>query len=190
MSEPKRPSLIIVAAPSGTGKSTLCKRLLAELKDKLIFSISSTTRTPRGQELHGREYYFLTKEEFESQIQKNRFAEWAKVHDNYYGTSKDAIEASFEKGKSVLLDIDVQGARQLRQHYPQRSVLVFIAPPSYEELERRLRARGTDSEEVIQKRLKNARGEMAEQDWFDTIIVNDDLEIAYQNLKMAIMDRV
>lgn len=190
MTASKRPSLIIVAAPSGTGKSTLCKRLLAEFDDKLKFSISSTTRAPRGSERHGKEYYFLDKTEFERKIQAGDFAEWAKVHDNYYGTDKRAIEGCFKRGQSVLLDIDVQGAKSLKEAFPDRSLLIFIEPPSFAELERRLRGRGTDDEETIQKRLKNARGEIAQKDSFDFAIVNDDLETAYAELKLKTAGRI
>lgn len=174
--------LIIVSAPSGAGKTTLCRKLLEECPS-LILSISSTTRSPRGTEKHGVEYFFLTRDDFEKQIQGNRFAEWAKVHDNYYGTSKDVIEKAFETHHSLLLDIDVQGAEQLHRAYPDLCHRFFIAPPSLEALESRLRNRGTDSEETIQKRLKNAEREIIASKDFDHIIVNDTLEQAYADLR-------
>lgn len=179
--------LFVVSAPSGAGKTTLCARLLQDLADQLTLSISSTTRAPRGEERHGREYYFLTRAEFERDIAATRFAEWANVHDNYYGTSRQVIEDAFAAGRHVLLDIDVQGAESLRRAYPAESFTLFIAPPSIEELERRLRARGTDSEETIQKRVRNARAEMAEQAKFDAVIVNSDLERAYLELKALVL---
>jgi guanylate kinase len=176
--------LLIISAPSGAGKTTLCQRLLQDFPE-LVLSISSTTRAPRGQEKHGREYFFLTKEDFEKAIQAGRFAEWALVHGNYYGTSKDVIDSAFAQGKSVLLDIDVQGAASLKASYPKESHLIFIAPPDLEILEQRLRSRGTDSEETIRKRLKNAREEMARISEFDRMIINDHLEKAYRELHEA-----
>ena len=163
---PSRSLLIVIAAPSGAGKTTLCSRLLADF-DSIRLSISTTTRAPRGQEVHGREYFFKSREEFEQDIRADRFAEWALVHGNYYGTSKQVIEESLASGTSVLLDIDVQGAASLKQAFPDRCLNIFVAPPSMEELESRLRNRNTDSEESIQRRLKNAREEMAQAANFD-----------------------
>lgn len=177
--------LLIISAPSGAGKTTLCQRLLKDFPE-LVLSISSTTRAPRGKESHGREYHFLTKEKFEAEIQAGRFAEWALVHGNYYGTSKSVIEATFAQGKSVLLDIDVQGAASLKISYPNESHLVFISPPDMKTLEERLRFRGTDTEETIQKRLKNAHEEMARIAEFDKTIINDHLERAYGELHKTV----
>lgn len=174
--------LIVISAPSGAGKTTLCQKLLEDLKDRLVLSISTTTRAPRGQEKNGVEYHFVSHEEFKKDIEDGFFAEWAQVHGNYYGTSKRTIESAFRSGKSVLLDIDVQGAASLRKAFPLSSALIFIAPPSMQELEKRLRIRGTDTEETIQKRLQNARNEIARQDEFDCVIVNDDFTAAYAEL--------
>lgn len=176
------PKLVILSAPSGGGKTTLCQRLLRDFP-VLTLSISSTTRAPRGSERDGVAYHFLTREQFERQIAEGRFAEWANVHGNYYGTSKDVIDRAFTAGQSVLLDIDVQGAESLRRAFPGRQFSVFIAPPSLEVLEQRLRARGTDSEETIRRRLSNAQHEMQDIDRFDYRIVNDDLDRAYQELR-------
>ncbi|MGZ3709788.1 MAG: guanylate kinase [Bdellovibrionota bacterium] len=173
--------LIVISAPSGAGKTTLCQRLLADFP-QLTLSVSSTTRQPRGAEEHAKEYHFLSTEEFEKQIAAGRFAEWARVHGNYYGTSKDVIDRAFAAGKSVLLDIDVQGAESLRKAYPGATCLIFVSPPSIEELEFRLRARATDSEQSIQRRLTNAREEMARADIFDHVIINDQLDRAYREL--------
>lgn len=173
--------LVVISAPSGGGKTTLCKKLLTDVP-QLVLSISSTTRKPRGSERHGTEYYFLEKSEFETKASARLFAEWALVHGNYYGTSKEIIERAFTQGKSVLLDIDVQGAASLKKAYPEHYFGLFITPPSIEILEKRLRARGTDSEETIQKRLANARSEMAQTGSFDHIIINDELERAYREL--------
>jgi guanylate kinase len=181
--------LIVISAPSGAGKTTLCKRLLADLPS-LTLSISSTTRNPRGSEKHGVAYFFLTQDEFEKKIQEGQFAEWAQVHGNYYGTSKDAIESIFQSGKSVLLDIDIQGAEQLSKAYPTQCLRIFIAPPSLEELEKRLRSRGTDTEETIQKRMMNAKKEMAASPSFDHVIVNDSLDQAYSELKTIVANQL
>lgn len=181
--------LIVISAPSGAGKTTLCQRLLQDFPE-LILSISSTTRAPRGSEKHGVEYFFLSRTDFEQEIQAGRFAEWALVHGNYYGTSKSIIEQAFSAGRSVLLDIDVQGAKSLRKTYPHCSSLVFISPPDLETLEKRLRSRGTDSDEVIQKRLQNSRIELAKAAIFDHRIVNDDLERAYSQLKELVRNQL
>jgi guanylate kinase len=177
-----RTFLFVLSAPSGAGKTTLCKKLLADFPSMRL-SISSTTRKPRGTEQEGVDYYFVSQEEFQNKIQKNRFAEWALVHGNYYGTSKEVIERTMQDGFSVLLDIDVQGAEQLKLAYPNDCFRIFIAPPTLSELESRLRKRGTDSDDVIQKRLKNAEMEMKEGQKFDRVIVNDSLERAYSDLK-------
>jgi guanylate kinase len=179
--------LIVVAAPSGAGKSTLCTHLLKDLPDRVALSVSSTSRAPRGTEQHGREYFFLTPEEFQSKIDQDEFAEHAFVHGNFYGTSKRMLEQFWAQKKHVLLDIDVQGAESMRKLYGKRCLTVFIAPPSLEELERRLRGRGTESEDAIRKRMKNAIDEMAEKDRFDLVLVNDDYEQTFQKLEAAVL---
>jgi guanylate kinase len=151
-----------------------------------MLSISSTTRAPRGNEKHGIEYFFISHEEFEQKKDAGLFAEWARVHDNYYGTSKEVIEKAWASGKSVLLDIDVQGADSLRASYPNRTFAVFVEPPSLQELEARLRARATDKEETIQKRLKNAAEEISAKGRFDRVVVNDSLDRAYEELKALV----
>ena len=178
-------SLIVLSAPSGAGKTTLCRRLLGDFP-QLVLSISSTTRPPRGNEKHGVEYYFVPRDEFERQIAAGRFAEWAEVHGHLYGTSKDTIDDGLARGRSVLLDIDVQGAASLAAAYPDRCLRVFVAPPSLAELERRLRARGTDSEETVQRRLRGAASEMARLGEFDRVVINDDLERAYAELRVVV----
>jgi guanylate kinase len=179
------PKLIVISAPSGAGKTTLCQKLLESYPD-LVLSISSTTRPPRGAEKHGKEYFFLSKAEFEALIRAQRFAEWAQVHGNYYGTSKEVIEQAFKSGKSVLLDIDVQGAASLRKAYPAQAYTVFIAPPSLSALESRLRSRKTDSDETIQKRVRNARDEMKAMPEFHEVVINDQLDTAFAELKVLI----
>jgi guanylate kinase len=175
------PKLIVISAPSGAGKTTLCQKLLEKLPG-LIPSISTTTRAPRGKELHGREYYFTSQASFKDEIEAGTFAEWAMVHGNYYGTSRKTLDHHLGQGQSVLLDIDVQGASQLRRSYPTRTYTIFVSPPSIEELERRLRSRGTDREEVILRRLQAAKVEMAARSSFDYSLVNDEMERALTEL--------
>jgi guanylate kinase len=173
--------LIVVSAPSGAGKTTLCQRLLRDFS-QLRLSVSCTTRAPRGQEKHGQDYFFLSKDEFKAKIAAGDFAEWAEVHGNFYGTLKSTIEQNLRAGLSVLLDIDVQGAASLRKAFPKEAVTIFVSPPSLDELEKRLRSRGTDSEESVARRMANARREMQEAPHFDRVILNDQLERAYSEL--------
>lgn len=181
--------LIVIAAPSGTGKTTLCARLLKDIPE-LILSISMTTRAPRGEEKDGVHYFFVTPEEFNKLIAENGFSEWAKVHGNFYGTTRNFVETAFSRGKSLLLDIDVQGAAEIKKQYPAETVRIFLEPPSIQELERRLRTRGTDSEDTIQKRLRAAEKEMAERHHFDHIIVNDQIESAYFQLSGVVLEAI
>ena len=175
--------MIILSGPSGSGKSTLSKRALEEF-DHLRFSVSCTTRSPRGAEVDGVDYHFLAKEDFEQKIAEEAFLEYACVHGNYYGTLLKEVMGHLEEGTDVLLDIDVQGAMKILEKAKNDPVLVqstatiFIAPPSYTELEKRLRGRGTDAEETILKRLANAKGEMAQWRKYDFLVINDDVEEA------------
>jgi guanylate kinase len=175
-----RGRLFILSAPSGAGKSTLCGRLRRRF-GQLRYSVSHTTRSPRLGETDGVDYCFTTREAFEAGIRTHRWAEWAEVHGNYYGTSAEFIENCLGNGLSVLLDIDVQGTRQILKQYPQ-SVTIFIAPPSMAVLEERLRARETDSDETIARRLRNATEEMAQQSTYRHVVVNDNLETAAEML--------
>ena len=186
----KEPILIIISAPSGGGKTTLCQRLLQDFPNQVRLSISSTTRAPRGQEKHGKEYFFMNEKDFKMKIDQNGFAEWAVVHGHYYGTSKATIKTSFDLGHSVLLDVDVQGANSLRESFPNRHVSVFIAPPNIDALANRLRSRGTESEEKIQQRIRNAKDEMKHLNTFDHVIVNDDLDHAYGELKAIVEEKL
>ena len=173
--------ILVLCAPSGTGKTTLTKRLLKEFP-RFAFSISSTTRAPREGEQDGKDYHFISKERFHDLREEGYFAEWAEVHGNYYGTPKQETLEMLAAGKDVLFDIDVQGASQLRGNLKQ-GCYVFILPPSRAELEHRLRGRGTDDEQTIMKRIANAEKEMAQAHWFNAMIVNDDLERAYDELR-------
>jgi guanylate kinase len=176
-------NLYILSAPSGAGKSSLINALLADLPCKEVrLSISHTTRNPRPAEEDGVHYYFTTHAEFEALIEKDHFLEWAEVFDNYYGTSLPMIEKSLEQGVDVFLDIDWQGARQIRQKVPNVKT-IFILPPSREELKNRLVGRGQDSEETIAKRMAEAESEMSHYNEFDYVIVNDDFQQALAELK-------
>jgi len=171
---PKSPGhLFIISAPSGAGKSTLCRAMRDHFPD-LLYSISYTTRSPRQGEQDGVDYFFITKDDFENGISRHRWAEWAEVHGNYYGTSAEFLDKELSVGQDILLDIDVQGTRQILTRYPG-AVTLFIMPPSLEILRQRLEARGTDSPAVIAVRLENARKEMAQKDMYRHIVVNDRL---------------
>lgn len=172
--------LFILSAPSGAGKSTLCRALLAHFTD-LQYSVSHTTRTPRKGERDGRDYHFISPAEFERMIEQGKWAEWAKVHGNYYGTSADYIENHLGAGRDVLLDIDVQGAAQILKRYPD-SVPIFIMPPSMIELKVRLEKRGTDNRETIEKRLAEAENEIGQKDRYRHVVINDRLENAIDEL--------
>ncbi|MBP7653655.1 guanylate kinase [Candidatus Dependentiae bacterium] len=178
-------NLFVISAPSGAGKSTICKKVLADL-EKISFSVSMTTRKPRQGEVDGVDYKFVEVDEFKKTIEKNGFLEWAQVHNNYYGTPISLVREKTDNGIDIILDIDVQGGMQVKERAPE-SILIFIAPPSMEELERRLKGRQTDSEEVINVRLKNAYKEMEYKDKYDFLIINDNLEQAVEELKNIII---
>lgn len=183
----KKPGfLFIISAPSGAGKSTLCRAVLDRFSD-LVYSVSTTTRSPRNGEQNGLDYHFIAKDEFEKGIACSRWAEWAEVHGHYYGTSADFLDGELSVGRDILLDIDIQGTRQILQRYPD-GVTIFIMPPSLETLKFRLQSRGTDSPEVIAVRLKNAREEMAQKDLYRHIITNDRLTDAVAEL-IAIFEK-
>ena len=177
-------NLYVVSAPSGAGKSSLVKAML-ELDARLIVSVSHTTRAPRGQEQHGREYWFVGQDEFQAMIDRGDFFEWAQVHGNRYGTSRAAIERRLQAGEDVVLEIDFQGALQIKQIFPA-AVLIFILPPSWEELLQRLRRRGEDTPEVIEQRMINARHEVAQARHFDYIVVNALFDTALFDLKTIV----
>lgn len=176
--------IFVVSAPSGTGKTTVLKRLL-ERRPELVYSVSATTRAPRPGEVHGKDYFFLSPEEFHKKVDEDGFAEWAEVHGNLYGTPETFLETQISRGKDVLLAIDTQGAFQLKKRHPE-AVLIFLAPPSFEELERRLRARQTESEDVAQRRLEVAKKELELKHRYDHIVVNDDIDGAARRIEMII----
>lgn len=177
--------LIIVSAPSGCGKSTILQRLMEQRKT-LRFSVSATTRQPRTGETDGVNYFFVSREKFEEMIRDGAFLEYAEYVGNYYGTPRAAVDERLEQGWDVYLDIEVQGAMQVKRQRPE-TLLIFVTPPSLEELGRRLTARGTDSPEVIQNRLREAERELAERDKFDFTVVNDDVGRAAAEIS-AIID--
>jgi len=166
----------VVSAPSGAGKTTLCDAARRHLPD-LLYSVSSTTRAPRVGEQEGRDYFFVTEAQFRRGIDTGQWAEWARVHGNYYGTAARFIEDHLDAGRDVILDIDVQGATQIVRRYPD-AVTIFIMAPSMEILRQRITARGLDSGAVIDKRMKNAEAEIACRGMYRHVVVNDDLEVA------------
>ncbi len=177
-------NLFVITAPSGAGKSSLVKALMAA-DLSLELSVSHTTRAPRGQEVSGREYYFVSPEAFEAMVQADAFVEWANVHSHRYGTSRQAIEDKMAQGADIILEIDFQGALQIKKRFAQ-AVAIFILPPSWEALRERLIKRGEDSSEVIELRLKNAATEMAQVERFDYVIINDEFERALTDLQTLV----
>ena len=176
----RRGILLVISSPSGAGKTTLARALAQD--EKLEFSVSYTTRTPRAGERDGVDYKFVTDEEFSEMIDRQEFAEWAVVHGRRYGTAVHTVNRALEDGKDYLFDIDYQGGAQIRSQWPAESVLCFILPPSMAELERRLRRRATDSHEAIERRLAMARGELEHYAEYDYLIVNDNFETALKQL--------
>ena len=182
----KNGNLFIISAPSGTGKTTILKRVIAELKN-IVFSVSHTTRSPRPGEEKDADYFFVDRDTFVTMEEQGLFLEWAEVHGNLYGTCRNTVLAIIEKGNDIILDIDVQGARQLMDKLKNEGVFVFISPPSLHELEKRLVKRGTESESVIATRLNNAHDEMKSQEYYDYVIVNDRVDQAVEELKAIII---
>jgi guanylate kinase len=177
-------NLFVVAAPSGAGKSSLVNALL-ELDSHLALSVSHTTRAARGQEQHGREYWFIDEPEFRAMVARGEFLEWAEVHDHLYGTSRNAIQQRLDQGEDVVLEIDWQGALQIKALF-EHAVLIFILPPSWDELRQRLQRRGEDPPAVIEKRMANAREEVPHARDFDFVIINALFETALFDLKTVV----
>jgi guanylate kinase len=174
--------LVVISSPSGAGKTTLCQRLLKDFRS-LVFSVSYTTRPMRAGEKEGVDYFFVDDATFQRMVERDEFAEWAEVHGRRYGTSVRFVDEALSGGRDVLFDIDYQGGRQLRAKFQPDALLVFILPPSLEELERRLRRRATDDEDVILRRLQKAHEEIEHYALYDYLIVNDDLDRAYDELR-------
>ncbi len=184
MSSPHKPLIYIVSAPSGSGKSTLVNELLKKVSD-LEFSISYTTRAPRGSEVNGRQYYFVSRPEFEKMIQEDAFLEYAEVFGNYYGTARRFLHEAEQHGRDLLLDIDVQGAKQIQDKLPD-ATSIFILPPDRKILEERLRKRSEDSDEVIQHRLDKATSEIENYPRYNYILINDQLEDSIKLLRAVV----
>lgn len=183
MQQQKKGTLFVFSGPSGVGKGTLNARLFAEFGDQIAFSVSATTRAPREGEIDGKHYFFISRQEFENRIANNDFLEYAQFAGNFYGTPKPYVLSLLEQGKNVLLEIEVQGAMQVMARMPE-CVSIFVLPPSFEELERRLRGRGTESEEKVRARLETARGEIAYAPRYQYQIVNgEDVDAAYEQLR-------
>lgn len=180
--------LFVISGPSGVGKGTLIKKIFSHIPD-LQYSVSVTTRKPRKEEHEGIDYFFVDEETFKRYIKEHKFAEWAKVHGDYKGTLMSTIVETLSEGKNLILEIDVQGALEIKNKFPE-GVFIFIAPPSREKLEARLRGRGTEDEKSLKKRLNDARGEMEYSKYYNYIVVNDELEIAAQELKAIIMSEI
>jgi guanylate kinase len=190
MSNKQKPLLLVVSAPSGAGKSSMCNRLIEKFP-KMVYSVSCTTRPPRGNEQNGVHYHFLSEEEFCARIKRGEFLEHALVHGNHYGTLKQTVYDALAQGRDIIMDIDVQGAKQIRlvcEAMPDDDAIkrsfvdIFIAPPSMDELRRRLCGRGTDSAEVIEKRMRNAQEEMKHQPYYQHTVINDFFERAADEL--------
>jgi len=177
--------LVVVSGPAGVGKGTLC-RALFEQWSGLEYSVSVTTRKPRPGETEGKDYYFRTTEEFFKMIERNEFLEWAEFCGNYYGTPKFHVEKVLKENKTILLEIDIQGAKQVKKQYPE-GVFIFIVPPSYEALAERLRGRGTEPEDVIRQRLNKAIQEIENIKDYDYVVENDEIQIAVEKLKSIII---
>ena len=177
--------ILIISAPSGAGKTTLCRALM-ERFPSMKESVSYTTRPSRAGEVHGVDYYYVSREEFQRMIDGDAFAEWAEVHGNLYGTALATIDEARKTGVDLVLDIDCQGARRLKEQI-ERCVYIFILPPSMEELRRRLENRSSDAQEVIDRRIERAAGEIREARWYDYIIINDNLEKAFEELSSIVV---
>ena len=183
MSESReRGILLVVSSPSGAGKTTLCRRLMAEYP-RIAFSVSYTTRPRRGSEREGVDYHFVDDDTFSAMAGREEFAEWARVHGYRYGTARRTVEENLSAGRDLLFDIDWQGGQALNSQYPEETVMIFVLPPTLEELASRLRRRGTDALEVVERRLAKAKEELSHYGEYHYLLPNDDLELAYQGLR-------
>jgi guanylate kinase len=182
--ENKQGSIIVISAPSGTGKTTIVRRILSDFP-QVVFSVSATTRKKREHEVEGVDYFFISEAEFKKKIQNNEFVEWELFYDYYYGTFRNFIDSRINNGKSVILEVDVHGALEIKRIYPD-AILIYIAPPSLEELLIRLKKRQTENEEDLRKRIERAKMELSHKDKFDYFIVNNDLNTAYYEIKVLI----
>lgn len=181
--------IIVISAPSGTGKSTIINRLIDDPSLKLGFSISATSRAPRGEEKHGKEYFFMTEAEFKDRVGKGHFVEWEEVYPGVcYGTLESEVSRITKTGKNLIMDVDVKGALNIKKRYDSEVLSIFVMPPNKEELEKRLRSRGTDNEETIRRRLEKSEYEMSFSPEFDYVVVNDNLEEAVNGVEKRIRE--
>jgi guanylate kinase len=178
-------NLFVISAPSGAGKTTLCHMLLEQISG-ISFSVSYTTRNPREGESDGLDYHFITREKFKEMISASLFLEWAKVYDNFYGTGKSEVLSRLEQGEDILLDIDVQGARQVRKMFPE-AILIFLLPPSWSVLKARLMGRGSEDSSKLNLRMANAKAELQAVHEYDFAVINDDLLRAFEDLKSIVI---
>ena len=176
---------VVLSAPSGAGKTTIAKALVERHED-VVFSVSATTRPPRDHAVEGVDYQFLSEQDFQERIEADEFVEWAEVHGHRYGTSRKAVEDALDDGRFLILDVDVQGAMQMRQRIPE-AVLVFVLPPAADALVERLRDRGTEGEDTLTRRIENARGELEQASHFDYIVVNENLEQAIDEVRCIVV---
>ncbi|MFW6134377.1 MAG: guanylate kinase [Elusimicrobiota bacterium] len=176
--------VLVISAPSGTGKTTLCHMLIDKVENA-VFSVSTTSRNPRDGEEQGRDYNFVTEEKFMEMVKKERLLEWAEVHGNYYGTSRELVLENISKGNHVILDIDVQGGIQIKEKLPE-SILIFLMPPSIDELKRRLKSRNQDSDIEIEKRMNTAQKEIEYAKKYDYLVINDEIDRALKKLESII----
>ncbi|MDR1474223.1 MAG: guanylate kinase [Endomicrobium sp.] len=179
-------NIIIVSAPSGAGKSSICDAVLASDKENITYSISYTTRSPRKGEKNGKNYFFVSEENFKKMIEEDKFVEWAKVHDNYYGTSKEFLEKVLDEGKNIILEIDVQGGIKIKNEYPDRSCMIFVMTPDFKTLEERLIARNKDCRDSINMRMINAKKELEYLPQYEYLVINKDFSIAVESVKTII----
>lgn len=187
----KRGILIVLSGPSGVGKGTIRRLVMADLSLNLVYSISMTTRKPRNLEIDGKDYFFVTKEEFKEKIKEDGFLEYTQFVGNYYGTPKDYVLELLNRGKNVFLEIEINGAKQVMDHYKDdHMVTIFLVPPSLEELENRIRNRKTETEEVIRERLAKAQSEMKLATMYDFTVVNDDIQKAANAIQEIIRDKI
>lgn len=180
----KKGKVIVISAPSGSGKTTICKHLL-KFNPQLVFSVSYTTRLPRQGEVNGKDYFFVSEKKFIKMIKQKKFLEWAKVYNNYYGTSKQQVLKTINSGRDILLDIDVQGGKNIKKIFPD-GIFIFVLPPSWKELKQRITLRGKDSPDEIKKRLKNVNKELKYIKYYDYVVINDDLEKTVQTINQII----
>ena len=182
----KAGNIIIISAPSGAGKSSICEAVLAEGKKNISYSISYTTRSPRKGEENGKDYYFISEDKFKQMIEEKKFAEWAKVHGNYYGTSKELLNKVLSVGKNIILEIDVQGGANIKKQYPNNSCMIFIMTPDFKTLEKRLMVRNKDCKETISMRMLNAKKELKYLLKYEYLVINKKLDEAVHAVKTII----